>query len=80
MYQPLRCVASAVVRRADKLHLAAACWSKGVYQMRPSIGITIRGEDGISFNVNNFDKDNFSISGILAIVIVTTDARNKFAG
>jgi hypothetical protein len=63
MYQPVRCAASDVVRRADKLHFAAVCWTKGLYQARHSIGITIRGGDAISFNENDFDKDYFSISG-----------------
>jgi hypothetical protein len=61
MYQPVRCAASDVVRRADKLHFAAVCWTKGLYQTRHSIGVTIKGGDAISFN--EFDKVNFSILG-----------------
>jgi hypothetical protein len=63
MYQPVRCTASAAVRRADKLHVAAVCWTKGLYQTRHSIGITIKGGDAISFNESDFDKAAFSITG-----------------
>jgi hypothetical protein len=63
MHQPVSCVASAGVRRTDKLHVAAVCWTKGTYQSRHSVGITIRSGDAISFNESDFDTGSFSISG-----------------
>ena len=61
--QPVRCKALKVTRLPDRIEVLAGCSVKDYAVKRFSIGIRNISQDSISFDENDFNGQDFSVSG-----------------